>query len=73
MSCAQCRLINRETVVNLISQTQTKTRLKIQAILDENQYETGKKVTDEEMDALNIEGDDFHPEWNYTIRPHLSS
>lgn len=66
-------LINRETVVNLISQTQTETGLKIQAVLDENQYETGKKVTDEEMDALNIEGDDFHPEWNYTIRPHLSS
>jgi len=42
--------------------------------IDRNtQYETGKTVTDEEMNALNIEGDDFHPEWNYTIRPHLSS
>ena len=22
-----------------------------------------------EMEALNITGDDFHPEWNYTIDP----
>lgn len=65
-------LINRETVVNLISQTCTETGLEIQAILDENDYETGKKVSNEEMDALNIEGDIFHPEWNYTIRPHLT-
>jgi hypothetical protein len=64
-------LIDRETVVNLISRTETEKGLKIQAVLDENQYETGKKVTDKEMDALNIEGDDFHPEWNYTIHPHL--
>lgn len=65
-------LINRETVVNLISQTSTETGLEIHAILDENEYKTGKKVSDEEMDALNIEGDAFHPEWNYTIRPHLT-
>ena len=23
------------------------------------------------MAALNFEGDDFHPEWNYSIRPSL--
>jgi len=22
------------------------------------------------MEALDITGDRFHPEWNYTIRPH---
>ena len=27
------------------------------------------KVSDAEMAALNIQGDAFHPEWNYTIRP----
>jgi len=25
------------------------------------------------MRMLNIEGDDFHPEWNYTIRPKTMS
>ncbi|HEY4981080.1 MAG TPA: hypothetical protein VII24_03850, partial [Pseudolabrys sp.] len=29
----------------------------------------GIKVTDAEMAALNITGNTFHPEWNYTISP----
>jgi hypothetical protein len=32
-------------------------------------YPKGIKVSDEEIDALNITGDTFHPEWNYTISP----
>ena len=28
-----------------------------------------RKVTDAEMATLNIKGDAFHPEWNYTISP----
>jgi hypothetical protein len=31
-------------------------------------YEKGIKVSDAEMKTLNIQGDAFHPEWNYTIR-----
>jgi hypothetical protein len=27
------------------------------------------KVTDADMASINISGDAFHPEWNYTIRP----
>jgi hypothetical protein len=27
------------------------------------------KVSKGEMAALDIAGDDFHPEWNYTIKP----
>ena len=34
-----------------------------------NTYEKGVKVSDAEMAALNIKGDAFHPEWNYTIKP----
>ena len=26
-------------------------------------------VRDQEMACLNIQGDEFHPEWNYTIAP----
>jgi hypothetical protein len=29
----------------------------------------GLKVSNAEMDAIAITGDDFHPEWNYTIAP----
>jgi hypothetical protein len=32
-----------------------------------NHYETGKKISDEEMDHLNIKFDKVNPQWNYTI------
>jgi Rhodopirellula transposase DDE domain len=35
-------------------------------------YEKGVKVSKSEMAALDITGDDFHPEWNYTIKPRPS-
>jgi len=63
-------LINREAVVNLISNTRTKQGLEVQAVLDSNEYKKGRKVTDAEMATINIQGDSFHPEWNYTICPH---
>ena len=61
------RLINRETVVNLIGNTKTEKGLTVTAILDENEYETGIKISDEELNKVNLIGDDFHPEWNYSI------
>ncbi len=62
-------LITRETVVKLIGNTKTNKGLKIQAILDENIYEKGKKITDEQLNILNLEKSDFHGEWNYKIKP----
>ena len=32
-------------------------------------YPKGIKISDAEMHSLNITGDAFHPEWNYTIAP----
>lgn len=65
-------LIAYETVLELMRHTTTKTGLRVDAILDENKYETGKKVSDEDMKKINIHGDEFHPEWNYTISPKTS-
>jgi len=62
-------LLSRQTVIDLISSTKTKTGLKVYARLDPETYPTKVKVTDEQMDAVNIEGEEFHPEWNYTITP----
>ncbi len=62
-------LIGYEFMLELIRHTTTKTGLTVNAMLDRNPYPTGIKITDEEMDQLNIERDEFHPEWNYTIRP----
>ena len=38
-------------------------------MLDQNQYETGIKVSDKEMAGLNIRKATFHGEWNYKISP----
>jgi Rhodopirellula transposase DDE domain len=53
----------------LIGATTTKSGLKVECALDTRTYEKGIKVSDAEMAALTITGDDFHPEWNYTINP----
>lgn len=63
-------LTSREVVVNLISNTRTKTgSLEIRAALDEKKYDTGRKVTDEEFKSIQIENSEFHGEWNYWIKP----
>ena len=62
-------LTSRLTVVELIANTRTKTGLTIRCELDTKSYAKGIKVSDEEMACLNLTGNDFHPEWNYTISP----
>ncbi|MBI5164971.1 MAG: ISAzo13 family transposase, partial [Magnetospirillum sp.] len=62
-------LTSRLAVVELIAATTTKTGLKVACELDTADYPKGRKVTDAEMDAIAINGCDFHPEWNYTISP----
>lgn len=57
------------TIVNLIAGTTSKKGLQIEAEIDENEYEKGIKISDEEMSLLNIERDSFHGEWNYKINP----
>ena len=56
-------------VVELIGATTTETGLKVECLLDERTYQKGIKVSDAEMAELDITGDAFHPEWNYTIKP----
>jgi hypothetical protein len=62
-------LTDRVAVVELIGATTTETGLKVECLLDERTYEKGIKVSDAEMADLDITGDAFHPEWNYTIKP----
>jgi hypothetical protein len=62
-------LVTHQVIVNLIAATTTKAGLKVNAAIDSNRYPTGRKVTDDEMAALNITHDDFHGEWNYTLHP----
>ncbi len=62
-------LISHEIIVNLIASTTTQTGLKIQAEIDTNRYPKGLRVTDEELEKINIQKANFHGEWNYTILP----
>ena len=66
---AGCPLRSFDDVLHYIADTKTETGLTVQAHLVTETYETGVKVPDEQMDALNIEFHDVSPQWNYTIRP----
>jgi len=63
-------LVSYRTIVNLIGATTTKTGLAVRCELDTRAYPKGIRVSDEDMDNLNIHRDPFHGEWNYTIKPH---
>ena len=62
-------LESRAAVVDLIAATTTKTGLKVESALDERTYEKGIKVSKAEMAQLDIRGDTFHPDWNYSVHP----
>jgi hypothetical protein len=60
-----------ETIINLIGGTKTRKGLKVKAVLDDNHYEKGIKISDEQLEGINIFRHAFHGEWNYTIKPIL--
>ncbi|MDR1383710.1 MAG: hypothetical protein LBJ67_07690 [Planctomycetaceae bacterium] len=61
-------LVDRATVVNLISNTKTETGLSVRCVEDNKQYKKGMKVSDKELAHVKIKKHDFHGEWNYTIK-----
>jgi transposase len=65
-------LVSRQAVIDLIASTTTTTGLKVYARLDPNTYATKIQVSNEQMRAVNIKRDEFHPEWNYTIIPTVN-
>jgi hypothetical protein len=62
-------LISHAVMLNLISSTTTTTGLKVRCELDPRIYPKGIKVPDSDMESLNIIPNEFHGEWNYTIKP----
>lgn len=58
-----------ETVVNYIKSTTTSTGLRVNARLVDKPYETGIKISDEEMDALSLHPHSLQPKRNYTLTP----
>ncbi len=63
-------LATRQAIVNLIARTTTRTGLVVKAALDTNQYQSGIKVSDEQLATVQLAPHAFHGEWNYAISPH---
>ena len=61
-------LYDLQTVVNLISSTTTRAGLTVKSAVDDTYYEKGIKVSDQELERINLKRHVFHGEWNYTIR-----
>jgi len=64
-------LVSHQVIVELIAATTTEAGLKVRCQLDPNTYPAGIKVSDAELEAVNLTRHDFHGEWNYTISPKL--
>jgi hypothetical protein len=62
-----------EAVVQLISNTRTRSGLHVQAGRDAHLYPTGIEVSDEELATVDISRHKFHGDWNYTIKGFRSS
>ena len=62
-------MISRQVVIDLINATTTRTGFEAYARLDERTYPKAIKVTDAQLAAVKLQGNPFHPEWNYTITP----
>jgi len=60
------------TVVNLIANTKTQTGLSVKAMLDDNFYEKGIKVSNALLAAVNLVRDAFHGDWNYSVLPRTA-
>jgi hypothetical protein len=61
-------LISHEVIVNLIASTKTRNGLSVRAELDVASYPKGLTVSKEDFDAIKLERNEFHGEWNYWIR-----
>ena len=66
-------LISYQVIVDLIGSTTTETGLTVRCELDTKAYPKGIAVSDRDMATINIQCDQFHGDWNYTIRPRNHS
>jgi hypothetical protein len=59
-----------ETIVKLISATTAEKGLKVYCQLNEHDYPTKIKVSNEEIGQIRLCKKSFRGEWNYDIKPH---
>jgi len=62
-------LVSYQVIVSYIAGTKTTKGLKVACEIDDNKYETGIEISDEQLATLNMYPNEFHGEWNYCICP----
>jgi len=65
-------LTSLDMIINLIGHTTSNTGLKVYAMEDHNTYPTKRKITDQQLNTLNITRNDILGKWNYKIEPELT-
>jgi len=65
-------LTSLDVIINLTGHTTSHTGLKVYAMEDHNTYQTKRKITDQQLNNLNIIRNDTLGKWNYKILPRDS-
>lgn len=60
-----------EMVKDLMAKAKTQTGLKVFTTVLDQVYETGRKVTQDFKETMEIVFDDYLPQWNYTAKPQV--
>jgi len=60
-----------QIVKELAMKTKTKTGLTVEVHINEKEYKTGKKASDEFIELMPVEFDNIRPKWNYSFKPKL--
>lgn len=56
-------------VRDLMTKSKTQTGLSVMETILDNVYETGRKITQEFKETMEIVFDEYLPRWNYTAKP----
>jgi hypothetical protein len=62
-------LTSHEVIVNTIAATTARTGLTVRAELDPDSYDTGVKISDEQLASLSLDRHGWHGDWDYTLWP----
>ena len=61
-----------EIVKDLMAKAKTQTGLKVFTAVLDKAYQTGRQVTKEFKQTMDIVFDDYLPQWNYTAKPQAA-
>ena len=65
-------LVTHQVIVELISATTTAAGLTARSRLDRTEYKKGIRISNKQMEEVNLHPAKLHGEWNYTIHPIAS-